>query len=439
MKRHGFHGVERLARHAAQAPQARLDRRRATPGRVFKGMRMAGRMGGVRTTTQSLTVHAVDAEKGLLLIKGAVPGPKGGVVLVRTAAKGTSPRREPTSEHRHRADCRTVTTEPTDIELEVRTADGKTDGTVTLPADVFDVQVNVPLIHQVVVAQLAAARQGTHTTKTRGEVRGGGRKPYRQKGTGRARQGSTRAPQFAGGGVVHGPQPRSYAQRTPKKMKAAALRGALSDRARNGRVHVVAEPVHRRRPVDQDAPSPCSPASPSASTCSWSSQRNDELTWKSLRNAARVHLLVAGPAQHLRRARLRRRGLHPRRPRRVPGRPGDGSLGQGQRHRERGHAMSSIHKDHRDVLLSPVVSEKSYGLLDENKYTFLVHPDANKTEIKIAVEKVFGVKVNGVNTLNRQGKRKRTRTGFGRRKATKRAIVTVAEGDRIDIFGGPVS
>ena len=101
--------------------------------------------------------------------------------------------------------------------------------------------------------------------------------------------------------------------------------------------------------------------------------------------------------------------------------------------------MSSIHKDHRDVLMSPVVSEKSYGLLDENKYTFLVRPDSNKTEIKIAVEKVFGVKVIGVNTINRSGKRKRTRFGFGQRASTKRAIVSVAEGDRIDIFGGPVS
>ena len=110
---------------------------------------------------------------------------------------------------------------------------------VDLPAEILDVQVNIPLIHQVVVAQQAAARQGTHATKTRGEVRGGGRKPYKQKGTGRARQGSTRAPQFAGGGVVHGPQPRSYDQRTPKKMKAAALRSALSDRARNERIHVV--------------------------------------------------------------------------------------------------------------------------------------------------------------------------------------------------------
>jgi large subunit ribosomal protein L4 len=110
---------------------------------------------------------------------------------------------------------------------------------VELPVDIFDVQVNIPLIHQVVTAQLAAARQGSADVKSRGEVRGGGRKPYRQKGTGRARQGSIRAPQYAGGGIVHGPTPRSFDQRTPKKMKAAALRGALSDRARSGRLHVV--------------------------------------------------------------------------------------------------------------------------------------------------------------------------------------------------------
>src|SRR5262245_611714 len=122
--------------------------------------------------------------------------------------------------------------------LDILTPEGKKDGKIDLPADIFDVQVNVPLIHQVVVAQLAAARQGTAKAKTRAEVRGGGKKPYKQKGTGRARQGSTRAPQFAGGGVVHGPTPRSYDQRTPKKMKAAALRGALSDRARNDRIFV---------------------------------------------------------------------------------------------------------------------------------------------------------------------------------------------------------
>ena len=124
---------------------------------------------------------------------------------------------------------------------------------VDLPAEIFDVEVNVPLIHQVVVAQQAAARQGTHSTKSRGEVRGGGRKPHKQKGTGRARQGSTRAPQFAGGGIVHGPQPRSYDQRTPKKMKAAALRGALSDRARNDRVHVVDALVSGDKPSTKAA------------------------------------------------------------------------------------------------------------------------------------------------------------------------------------------
>jgi large subunit ribosomal protein L23 len=100
---------------------------------------------------------------------------------------------------------------------------------------------------------------------------------------------------------------------------------------------------------------------------------------------------------------------------------------------------AAVQKDPRDVLLKPVISEKSYGLLDENKYTFEVHPDANKTEIKIAVEKVFGVTVTSVNTLNRQGKKRRTRYGMGKRKDTKRAIVSVAAGDRIDIFGGPVS
>ena len=118
--------------------------------------------------------------------------------------------------------------------IDVVDAKGAKTGTAELPAELFDVTANIPLIHQVVVAQLAAARQGTHSTKTRGDVRGGGKKPYRQKGTGRARQGSIRSPQFAGGGIAHGPQPHGYAQRTPKKMIAAALRGALSDRARDG-------------------------------------------------------------------------------------------------------------------------------------------------------------------------------------------------------------
>ncbi len=137
--------------------------------------------------------------------------------------------------------------------VEVMTPEGKALGKVELPAELFDVAVNIPLIHQVVVAQLAAARQGTHSTKTRAEVRGGGRKPHKQKGTGRARQGSIRAPQYTGGGISHGPQPRSYDQRTPKKMKAAALRGALSDRAREGRIHIVSELVSGGAPSTKGA------------------------------------------------------------------------------------------------------------------------------------------------------------------------------------------
>jgi len=176
--------------------------------------------------------------------------------------------------------------------VDVRSAKGRKTGTVELPAEIFDVQVNIPLIHQVVVAQLAAARQGTHSTKTRGEVRGGGSKPYRQKGTGRARQGSIRAPQFTGGGVVHGPTPRDYAQRTPKKMKAAALHGALSDRAQHGRVHVVAGFV------DGDTPSTKSALAALAKVTQRANvlvvfDRADELTVKSLRNAPQVHLIAA--------------------------------------------------------------------------------------------------------------------------------------------------
>ncbi len=162
---------------------------------------------------------------------------------------------------------------------------------VDLPAEIFDVAVNIPLIHQVVVAQQAAARQGTHATKTRGEVRGGGRKPYKQKGTGRARQGSTRAPQFAGGGTVHGPQPRSYDQRTPKKMKAAALRGALSDRARSGRVHVVEGLTSGDKPSTKAALATLAGIT-EARRVLVVLDRGDSLTWLSLRNEPSVHLLA---------------------------------------------------------------------------------------------------------------------------------------------------
>jgi large subunit ribosomal protein L4 len=171
-------------------------------------------------------------------------------------------------------------------------ADAKS--TADLPPEIFDAKVNVPLIHQVVVAQEAAARQGTHATKTRGDVRGGGKKPYRQKGTGRARQGSTRAPQFAGGGVVHGPQPRSYDQKTPKKMKAAALRGALSDRARHDRVHVVDSIVDGETPQTKAAVAALALVTESAAHVLAVITTEDVVTRLSLRNAPGVNVIDEG-------------------------------------------------------------------------------------------------------------------------------------------------
>ena len=174
----------------------------------------------------------------------------------------------------------------------------KTSGTAAvttaeLPDAIFAAKVNVPLIHQVVVAQRAAARQGTHATKTRGMVSGGGRKPYRQKGTGRARQGSTRAPQFTGGGVAHGPVPRDYTQKTPKKMKAAALRGALSDRAASERVYVVTSFVEGDQPKTKDALAVLNKVTDGASrNVLVVTAHDDELSWKSLRNVPFVHLLA---------------------------------------------------------------------------------------------------------------------------------------------------
>ena len=169
-------------------------------------------------------------------------------------------------------------------------AQGKT---IDLPEEIFAAKVNVPLIHQVVVAQQAAARQGTAAAKSRGQVRGGGKKPYRQKGTGRARQGSLRAPQYTGGGVVHGPVPRSYVQRTPKKMKAAALRGALSDRLSHGRVLVVSSFVEGDVPKTKDAVAVLTGALGTLDRpVLVVAHRDDEITWKSLRNVPAVHVLA---------------------------------------------------------------------------------------------------------------------------------------------------
>ncbi|WP_411071421.1 50S ribosomal protein L4 [Streptomyces sp. cmx-4-25] len=176
--------------------------------------------------------------------------------------------------------------------IDILSPAGDKAGTVELPEEIFGAKVSVPLIHQVVVAQLAAARQGTHKTKTRGEVRGGGRKPYRQKGTGRARQGSTRAPQFAGGGVVHGPQPRDYSQRTPKKMKAAALRGALSDRANHSRIHVVTGVVEGE--ISTKAARTLFGKISERKNLLLVVERSDEAAWLSARNLPQVHILEPG-------------------------------------------------------------------------------------------------------------------------------------------------
>lgn len=175
--------------------------------------------------------------------------------------------------------------------VEIKNASGAAAGTVELPADIFDVQANVPLLHQVVVAQLAAARQGTHDVKRRGEVSGSGKKPFKQKGTGRARQGSIRAPQYRGGGVVHGPQPRDYSERTPKKMKAAALRGALSDRARNGKLHVVSALVEGETPSTKNALAALANITDSTNVLIVV-DRTDFTAWKSLRNVPAAHLIA---------------------------------------------------------------------------------------------------------------------------------------------------
>jgi large subunit ribosomal protein L4 len=176
--------------------------------------------------------------------------------------------------------------------IDVIDAKGKKAGSVELPAELFDVATNVPLIHQVVTAQLAAARQGTHKTKGRGEVSGAGRKPFKQKGTGRARQGSIRAPQMTGGGIVHGPVPRDYAQRTPKKMIAAALLGALSDRARGGRLHVVDSFVANDAPSTKTVIELLSGIASSKHVLIVLERGND-VALKSVRNIPTVHVLPA--------------------------------------------------------------------------------------------------------------------------------------------------
>ena len=179
-----------------------------------------------------------------------------------------------------------------DRNVDIIDVEGKKAGSVVLPGSIFDVPTNIPLMHQVVVAQLAAARQGTHATKTRGAVSGGGKKPFRQKGTGNARQGSIRAPHFTGGGIVHGPQPRDYDQRTPKKMKQGALRSALSDRARADRIHVVTALFEGDKPSTKTALAALR-AIVEDRQALVVLERGNELTALSLRNVPEVHVLWA--------------------------------------------------------------------------------------------------------------------------------------------------
>ena len=175
------------------------------------------------------------------------------------------------------------------LTVDIKSAEGKKVGSIDLPAEIFDVQANVPLIHQVVVAQLAAARAGTAKAKTRAEVSGSGKKPFKQKGTGRARQGSVRAPLQRHGGVSHGPVPRKYDQRTPKKMIAAAIKGCLSDRAREERIHV----------IDSISSTPSTQAA-IAAVRQFTDRKNilvvlsrsEDLAWRALRNAENTHLIV---------------------------------------------------------------------------------------------------------------------------------------------------
>jgi large subunit ribosomal protein L4 len=176
------------------------------------------------------------------------------------------------------------------LTVDVRDVDGTTTGSVTLDETLFGIQPNVPVLHQVVTAQLAAARAGTQSTKTRAEVAGGGKKPFKQKGTGRARQGSERAPQFAGGGVALGPKPRSYRQRTPRKMIQLALRSALSDRAAEGKVMVVGS-WPWEAPSTKDAKAALSALGLDGKVLLVLS-RNDEEAYKSFRNLPHVQLLL---------------------------------------------------------------------------------------------------------------------------------------------------
>ena len=346
---------------------------------------------------------------------------------------------------------------PLERTVERRSTDGKVLSQVVLDPSIFGIQPNLAVLHQVVTAQLAAARSGTQSTKTRAEVRGGGAKPFRQKGTGRARQGSTRSPQWVGGGVALGPKPRSYAQKTPKKMIQLALRSALSDRAALGRVALVdAWPFEV----------PSTKAAVASLRALGLSGRvlvvlgeEDGYADRSFGNLPEVQTMVAGelnaydilvndwvvftddtlPGEVESIAVEADTAADPASTMLPVG--ADTNAGAERRDRHRGcrrhrGRRKRVMRDPHNVLIRPVVSEKSYMLMDNNVYVFVVDPSATKIDVRHAVEQAFNVRVDSVNTLNRKGKAKRNRknNSLGHRPDTKRAIVTLHEGDSIDLF-----
>ena len=308
-------------------------------------------------------------------------------------------------------------------------------------------------------------RAGTHSTKTRAEVAGGGAKPWRQKGTGRARQGSIRSPQWRGGGIAHGPKPRDYSEHTPKKMVRLALRSALSDRADRAAGSRSSTPgastsPRRSRASRCSTGSVCGPKDERAPRVLLVLDRSEHAVWKSFRNLgervqivlpdelnpydvlvndwlvfskATLEATVASTARRSGEAAATSGASDAKRGPRHGGVSGARTPQRTSDAQRRRRPM----RDARDVIIRPVVSEKSYASYDENVYTFVVAADANKVEIRQAIETIFNVKVTNVNTLNRRGKRKRNRRtgGYGQRSGQKRAIVSLAEGESIEIFG----
>ena len=285
--------------------------------------------------------------------------------------------------------------------IDIKTAEGKKASTAELADSVFGIEPNVPVMHQVVRMQRASWRAGTHQTKTRGMVSGGGKKPFRQKGTGRARQGTIRAPHWRGGGVVFGPHPRSYAFKVNKKEIKLAIRSALSAKLADGQL-IVVDKFDFEKPCTKDAVAVLK-ALEVEGRCTIVVNDENVNAFLSFRNIPTVDIRQQVP-------HLRGRGA-------AQTRGGDGVM-----------------KDARDIIIRPIITEHSYDMIEMNKYTFELARDANKIEIAKAVEELFGVTVKKVNTLNVKPKVKRVRYVPGKTRQWKKAMVTIAEGETIEIF-----